>query len=74
MASRRMMGYGSSRIERAPKGGFPIPPPPDGSVPSRLPVGANMEQPQEPAAPMGEPDSEDAIMQLMKMLGRLDGA
>ena len=70
-----MMGYGSSRIEKAPKGGFPVPPPPDGSVPTRLPVGAaNMEQPQEPAAPIGEQDmaGNDAIMQLMRMLGRVD--
>ena len=70
MANRRMVGYGSSPLERAPKGGFPVPPPPDGSVPTRLPVGAaNMEQ---PAAPDQDMASDDAIMQLMKMLGRLD--
>ena len=67
-----MMGYGSSRIEKAQPGCFPIPPPPDGKPPVRLPVMAGMEQPQEPAAPDQDMASDDAIMQLMKMLGRLD--
>lgn len=69
------MGYGSDPMGKAPRGQYPPPPPPDGKPPVRLPIGANLEQPQEPAGMPEQPMAgEDVIMQLMRMLGRVDGA
>lgn len=67
-----MMGYGSDPLEKAPRGQFPVPPPPDGKPPVRLPIGANLEEPNEPAAPMADQDmgGDDALMQFMRLLGR----
>lgn len=67
-----MMGYGSAPMGKAPRGQFPVPGPPDGKPPVRLPIGANVEQPNEPAAPMDDQDNagDDVLMRFMRLLGR----
>ena len=66
MARRRMMGYGSEQPQKAQPGRFPVPPPPDGKPPVRLPIGAP-EQPQ--AMSQEQPSGDDELMrQIMQML------
>ncbi len=70
MARRRMMGYGSEAPQKAGPGRFPVPPPPDGKPPVRLPIGAP-DQPQPQGQPMpqqGQPNDDELMQQIMQML------
>jgi hypothetical protein len=75
MARRRMntTGYGSTAPLKASGGGFPLPPPPDGQPPVRLPFG-HAEQPMAPAAGPDQPnapeDMNTALMRLLQTMGK----
>ena len=61
MARRRVTTYGTADMPPMQPGNFPLPPPPDGKPPVRLPFGA--QPPQEPPAqPVEEPDGEMAML------------
>ena len=66
MAQRKAyQGYGTAEIPKAKPAGM-LPPPPDGTVPARLPVGAPPSSP--PPAPQ---DVGDPLVRLLQQLGRL---
>lgn len=73
MATRRMTSsYGTAPLLKPHDGGFPLPPPPDGSVPVRLALGQQPRpQGQSPQAPMQDTtgQSDEQMLQLLKMLG-----
>lgn len=72
MARRRQMtGYGSAPPMKPPASMFPLPPPPDGKPPVRLPVGGarRMQPPMEDAT--GQSD-EDLLLMLQRMGARPD--
>lgn len=64
--------YGTAPMLKPRNGGYPLPPPPDGSVPVRLALGQQA-QPhgQSPQAPMEDTtgQSDDQMLQLLKLLG-----
>jgi hypothetical protein len=70
MATRRRlstMGYGPSEMPRSSGSNFPLPPPPDGTIPVRLPA------PGDPNAqpPQGEgmmDESQDPMAALRRLL------
>ncbi len=67
---RRMTGYGTAPIQTAKPGHFPLPPPPDGKPPVRLSLGQSP-APSQPA-PMDDMtgQSDDQMMQLMRLLAQ----
>lgn len=69
---RRMTGYGSDPIPKPTGQGFPLPPPPDGKPPVRLPFGGRPTPEQAPMEDFGG-QSDDQLMQLMQMLGLRNG-
>ena len=74
MARRRMSDYGTAKMPPMRPGNvFPLPPPPDGKPPVRLPFGVSAEQPPEQAAPVQqEPEGQDAILiRLLQSMGKL---
>ena len=71
MARRRMSDYGTSKMPPQRPGSFPLPPPPDGKPPVRLQFGVS-EPPQDAAAPVQEPEGQDAILiRLLQSMGKL---
>lgn len=69
MARRRMSGYGSAPIPTAQAGGFPLPPPPDGKPPVRLPFG---EKPRpDPVVDTQNEGQEIDIVRLLQSMGKL---
>ena len=67
MAARRRGGYGTAPIPKQGGRPFPLPPPPDGKPPVRLPVGGDP-MGQAPAEDMtGQSDQE--MMRLLQLLG-----
>jgi len=69
MAKRRMQGYGSARIEQSNGGGYPLPPPPDGKPPIRLPFG---EKPRpDPVVDTQNEGQEIDIVRLLQSMGKL---
>ena len=62
-ARRPYQGYGSSKPQMAGGQRIPMPPPPDGQVPVRLPIGA---QP----VPDEMVQDEDPVMALLRKLGQ----
>jgi hypothetical protein len=71
MAKRRMTGYGSAPMPKSPRGGFPLPPPPDGKPPVRLALGQGGAPPQAQAPPEENmtAQSDDEMLQILRMLG-----
>lgn len=69
MAARRRMGYGTDAIPKANAGGFPLPPPPDGKPPVRLPFG---EKPRpEPVVDDTNEGQEIDIVRLLQSMGKV---
>lgn len=67
MARRRMSNYGTAPMPPMQPGNFPLPPPPDGKPPVRLPVGVSQQEQgqQQMMPPQGEeqePDGELAML------------
>ena len=62
MARRRVTTYGTADMPPMQPGNFPLPPPPDGKPPVRLPFGVTQEQPQ--AAPEQAPQDGELAMLL----------
>lgn len=80
MATRRRMlptaGYGPGSVPRNPSGRFPVPPPPDGTVPNRLPVGVDLNgAPGDPMAQMqggggGDDTAADPLQAILRLLNQ----
>ena len=71
MARRRMNGYGSVAPPRMTGGGFPLPPPPDGKPPVRLPFGNTAQAPAAgPDQPNAPEDMNTALMRLLQSMGK----
>lgn len=65
MARRRMTDYGTTALpKQSNPGGFPLPPPPDGTAPVRLPFRTS--PPEQPPL-VGSPE-DDVMEQLLKMV------
>ncbi len=89
MAQRRrlsMDGYGTAAMPPMEHGHFPLPPPPNGQPPARLPVGVDPNAqpqppqqgaPQQPPAQGGMPDlsqsPEGVLIQLLQQMGNRHG-
>lgn len=77
MAARRRdtMGYGTAQMPSMKPGGFPLPPPPDGNPPVRLPIGGGARPPAQGMGTQPGPmqdttgESDQQMLQLLKMLG-----
>lgn len=69
MARRRVTTYGTADMPAMQPGNFPLPPPPDGKPPVRLPFGA--QPPPQEAAPEPEPDGEMAMLIRLLQQGKL---
>jgi hypothetical protein len=80
MARRRTSAYGTAAQPAMRAGDFPLPPPPDGKPPVRLPFGAMPQsqpqgppppvEPQEDGAPPAGPDGELAMLIRLIQQGR----
>lgn len=77
MANRRRlsaMGYGPGTVQPSGRASVnALPPPPDGSIPTRLPIG-NPQAPQQP--PMqgeGGDDSGDPLAAILRLLNEQQG-
>ncbi len=83
-----MDGYGTAAMPPMEHGHFPLPPPPNGQPPARLPVGATAQPPQpeqgappqppqQPPAQGGMPDlsqsPEGVLIQLLQQMGNRHG-
>lgn len=75
MATRRRMlptvGYGPGSVPRTPSGNFPVPPPPDGTVPNRLPVGVDPNMAGAPVGMQGEGGGDDTAADPLQAILRL---
>jgi hypothetical protein len=61
MARRRTSAYGTAAQPAMRAGDFPLPPPPDGKPPVRLPFGVPPQgQPPQGPSPQGEPQADAA--------------
>jgi hypothetical protein len=71
MAKRRMFnsGYGSAPLPKGNSGGFPLPPPPDGKPPVRLPLGQGDPQQPAPVEDQGGQADQEMLMRLIQQLG-----
>lgn len=61
-----MSAYGTAALPKGDGGGFPLPPPPDGKPPVRLPF--DVPQSVEPETPQGP---EASLMRLLQSLGKV---
>lgn len=63
--------YGTAPIPKSNQGDFPLPPPPDGKPPVRLALGQPQSQgPQQPPMQDVSGQSDEQMLQLLKMLGQ----
>lgn len=69
---RSFQGYGSTPTNQPPaKTDFPLPPPPDGQAPVRLPVGGQALPPQAPQPDRMPDDPNAMLVRLLQSLGSL---
>jgi hypothetical protein len=70
------MGYGAASVPAAPGNSSALPPPPDGTIPVRLPIG-NPQAPQQPQQQMqpgeGGDDSGDPMAAILRLLNEKQG-
>lgn len=78
MATRRklsQMGYGAASVPAPVRSNSALPPPPDGSIPMRLPVSGEPQAPPSTEMSIGEhgDDSGDPMAALLRLLNEKQG-